>query len=661
MDYILVTGGAGYIGSHTTVELINNGYNVVIVDNLCNSLYDSVARIEYLVGKAVPFVKCDLRDREAMVKVFATYNITGVIHFAALKAVGQSVKQPLDYYENNINGTVNLLEVMKQHDVKTIVFSSSATVYGDVTRFGDDRYIPIPEDCPMDPTNPYGRTKYMMEAILKDIYNSEPESWRVAILRYFNPIGAHPLGIIGEDPLGIPNNLLPFLAQVAIGRQDKLRVFGSDYNSHDGTPIRDYIHVVDLAKGHIAAMKYLHNQTSLYREWNLGSGKGLTVFDVYHAFCKAVGHELPYEVTGRRAGDVLDLTANPTRANNELKWKTELTIDEACTDLWRWTTQNPFGYAVKGYSYTHWGASRLHTVKNDNVEVSLANYGALIQSIKVGGKEQVLGFPDYESYTASNNPYFGATVGRFANRISGAKFIIDGNAVTVTDNNDGACLHGGNKNTWNAANWFGPAIYQKDDDLVLKFRLVDSKSEDGFPGAVDAFVLYTIGDKILIEYQATSDSTTPLNITNHTYFAPGGASADKVDLIVGANEKLELVKGLPTGEVVSAQSEYTPLASTSLDDCFVVSKETKLDTREEELKLVATLKGDGTSVIVSTTEPSFQVYTGDHINVKNFGARLGIAVEPSRFVDAVNHDDWKLQVIVRKGETYGSKIEYKFE
>ncbi|CAN3377248.1 hypothetical protein DIURU_003501 [Diutina rugosa] len=664
MEYILVTGGAGYIGSHTTVELINNGYNVVIVDNLCNSSYDSVARIEYIVGKKVPFVKCDLRDTDALSSVFEQYKITGVIHFAALKAVGESVKMPLAYYENNLSGTVNLLEVMKKYQVKTIVFSSSATVYGDVTRFGDDRYIPIPEDCPMDPTNPYGRTKFMMECILKDIYQSEPEQWRVAILRYFNPIGAHPSGIIGEDPLGIPNNLLPFLAQVAIGRQPKLRVFGSDYNSHDGTPIRDYIHVVDLAKGHIAALNYLEKQSSLYREWNLGSGKGSTVFDVYHAFCKAAGMELPYEVVGRRAGDVLDLTANPTRANKELEWKTELTVDEACVDLWRWTTQNPYGYNIKDYKYAAFDTSRIHHITKGNLDLAILNYGATIQSLKFNGQEQVLGFNELSDYQSDANPYFGATIGRYANRIKGGEFTVDGSKYQVTTNNNNNCLHGGSKNTWNKAEWFGPAIYTEKDSYVLKFKLVDSKSEDGFPGAVEAIVTYTISEsnKVSIEYQATTGTKTPLNVTNHTYFAVDGSSTiDDLNVTLNAPNKLKLESGLPTGTIEEAkQTELKPLKDVKLDDYFVVSTDSKLDTRQSALKQVVRVAGKKTTLIVSTTEPGFQVYTGDFINVGDYKSRSGLAIEPSRFVDAINNDQWSSQVLVSKGETYGSKIEYHF-
>ena len=288
---VLVTGGAGYIGSHTVVELIENGYEVVVVDNLSNSSYDSLSRIEILTKHHVPFYHVDLCDRAGLEPVFQDHKIDSVIHFAGLKAVGESTQIPLEYYHNNILGTLVLLELMKKYDVEKFVFSSSATVYGDATRFPD--MIPIPEECPLGPTNPYGNTKLTIEFILNDLFKSQTDLWKFAILRYFNPIGAHPSGLIGEDPLGIPNNLLPYMAQVASGRREKLNVFGNDYDSRDGTPIRDYIHVVDLAKGHIAALKYLDSfettkKTGICREWNLGSGKGSTVMEVYRASARHV-------------------------------------------------------------------------------------------------------------------------------------------------------------------------------------------------------------------------------------------------------------------------------------------------------------------------------------------------------------------------------------
>lgn len=356
-DYVLVTGGAGYIGSHTVVALLEAKRNVVVVDNLSNSSYEAIKRIEKITGVLVPFFQVDLRDADGLAKVFTEYpGIKSVIHFAGLKAVGESTKIPLEYYDQNVAGTINLVKVMQKFGVSTIVFSSSATVYGDATRF--ENMIPIPEECPVGPESPYGRTKAFIEHILRDhtIANKE---WSTALLRYFNPMGAHPSGLMGEDPLGIPNNLLPFLAQVAIGRREKLFVFGDDYPSRDGTPIRDYIHVLDLAQGHIAALDKLqqvkHDKKGegytegegFCREWNLGTGHGSTVFEVIKEFSKAVGRDLPYEVTARRKGDVLDLTAKPTRANSELNWKAELTMQQACQDLWRWTQQNPYGYQTK--------------------------------------------------------------------------------------------------------------------------------------------------------------------------------------------------------------------------------------------------------------------------------------------------------------------------
>ncbi|SGZ56684.1 CIC11C00000003249 [Sungouiella intermedia] len=339
-DYILVTGGAGYIGSHTVIELINNGYKVIIVENLVNSTATAVLRMEKLTGKSIPFYNVDLRDKAALAEIFDQFHIVGVIHVASLKAVGESTQKPLDYYDNNVGGTISLLSVMKDFDVKTLVFSSSATVYGDATRF--ENMIPIPETCPRSPINPYGQTKFVIESMIEDLCNSD-HTWRAAILRYFNPIGAHPSGEIGEDPRGIPNNLLPYLAQVATGKREKLSVFGNDFDSPDGTPIRDYIHVVDLAKGHISALEYLDSidpDKGLYREWNLGTGKGFTVFEVYKAFCGVVGRELPYEVVERRSGDVLNLTAHPGRANSELKWTASMSIDEGCRDLWNWMVKS---------------------------------------------------------------------------------------------------------------------------------------------------------------------------------------------------------------------------------------------------------------------------------------------------------------------------------
>ncbi|PRT56846.1 Bifunctional protein GAL10 [Wickerhamiella sorbophila] len=355
MSKVLVTGGAGYIGSHTVVALIDAGREVVVVDNLSNSSEKAMKSVEKLVGRSIPFYQVDVRDFDGLDKVLTAHpDINSVIHFAGLKAVGESVKIPLDYYEQNVAGTINLVKVLVKHKISTFVFSSSATVYGDATRFPD--MIPIPEECPTESYSPYGRTKLFIEHILRDHTHANAE-WCTALLRYFNPMGAHPSGEIGEDPRGIPNNLLPYLAQVATGRREKLYVFGDDYPSRDGTPIRDYIHVMDLAEGHIAALKKLEQvreerkssetPEGFCREWNLGTGHGSTVFEIIKAFSKAVGSDLPYEVVGRRDGDVLDLTAKPTRANKELNWKAKKTVDEACTDLWRWTKSHPYGHGEK--------------------------------------------------------------------------------------------------------------------------------------------------------------------------------------------------------------------------------------------------------------------------------------------------------------------------
>ncbi|KAK7956320.1 uncharacterized protein PG986_005542 [Apiospora aurea] len=350
---VLVTGGTGYIGSFTTLALLQHGYNVVIVDSLYNSSEVAVDRIELLCGKRPIFHKADVTNEEELDKVFAAHpEIDSVIHFAALKAVGESGEIPLEYYRVNVGGTMTLLSSMTKHNVSNIVFSSSATVYGDATRFPN--MIPIPEKCPIGPTNTYGRTKAFVENIIEDHVNAQRnnlkkagkpyEHWNGANLRYFNPCGAHPSGLMGEDPQGVPYNLLPLLGKVATGDRPKLLVFGDDYPSRDGTAIRDYIHVVDLARGHLVALNELREKKPGVKAWNLGSGRGSTVFEIINAFKKVVGKDLPYDVVPRRQGDVLDLTANPTRANEELGWKTELTMEKACEDLWRWVSNNPKGY-----------------------------------------------------------------------------------------------------------------------------------------------------------------------------------------------------------------------------------------------------------------------------------------------------------------------------
>ncbi|KAF2459132.1 hypothetical protein BDY21DRAFT_339863 [Lineolata rhizophorae] len=352
---VLVTGGTGYIGSFTALALLEADYKVVIVDSLYNSSQEVVNRIELICGKRPHFYGVDITDEAALDKVFDEHpDIDNVIHFAALKAVGESGEIPLEYYRVNVGGSIALLRSMSSHNVTNIVFSSSATVYGDATRFPD--MIPIPERCPIGPTNTYGRTKSTVESLITDHVEAQRrnadkagrkedgEKWNAALLRYFNPAGSHPSGVMGEDPQGVPYNLLPLLAQVAIGKRDKLLVFGNDYPSKDGTPIRDYIHILDLARGHLVALNYLRSHHPGVRAWNLGTGKGSTVFDMIRAFGDACKKELPYEVVGRRHGDVLDLTANPSLANKELGWKTEFTLEDACRDLWRWTENNPQGY-----------------------------------------------------------------------------------------------------------------------------------------------------------------------------------------------------------------------------------------------------------------------------------------------------------------------------
>ena len=339
---ILVTGGAGYIGSHTCVELLDAGYEVVVVDNLYNASALAIERIRELTGKDVTFYETDLLDRDALDAIFSKHEIESVIHFAGYKAVGESVKKPIEYYHNNLTGTLILCDVMRSHGVKSIVFSSSATVYG------DPKELPITEESPTGGvTNPYGQTKYMIEQIMQDICVSDPE-WSVILLRYFNPIGAHASGRIGEDPNGIPNNLVPYVAQVAVGKLEKIHVFGNDYDTVDGTGVRDYIHVVDLAKGHVCALKKIDEMKQSgaagVKIYNLGTGNGSSVLQVIHAFEKACGKELPYVVDARRPGDIAACYADASKAYREMHWKAELTMEDMCADTWRWQSMNPNGY-----------------------------------------------------------------------------------------------------------------------------------------------------------------------------------------------------------------------------------------------------------------------------------------------------------------------------
>ena len=334
---ILVTGGAGYIGSHTCIELLNAGYEVVVLDNLYNSSEKALDRVQQITGKKLTFYKADILDKKALDDIFDKEQIDAVIHFAGLKAVGESVAKPLEYYHNNMTGTFHLCDAMRNHGVKNIIFSSSATVYG------DPAFIPITEECPKGKiTNPYGQTKGMLEQVLTDLHTADPE-WNVVLLRYFNPIGAHESGLIGEDPKGIPNNLVPYIAQVAVGKLECLGVFGNDYDTPDGTGVRDYIHVVDLAKGHVKALKKIEDKSGV-SIYNLGTGIGYSVLDVVHAFEKACGKEIKYEIKPRRAGDIATCYADATKAKEELGWVAEKGIEEMCADTWRWQSHNPNCY-----------------------------------------------------------------------------------------------------------------------------------------------------------------------------------------------------------------------------------------------------------------------------------------------------------------------------
>lgn len=336
---ILVTGGAGYIGSHTCVELLKKGYNAVVLDNYSNSCPESVKRVEKITGKKISLYEGDVRDNEILDKIFSAHKIDWVIHFAGLKAVGESCEKPVEYYDNNLNGTLTLLSAMRKHGVKKIVFSSSATVYGTPER------LPLDETCKTGgTTNPYGTSKYFQELMLKDVYSADNE-WTVALLRYFNPVGAHESGLIGEDPKGIPNNLTPYIAKVAVGELKEVGVFGNDYPTPDGTGVRDYIHVVDLARGHVSAIEKL-TKSGVYT-YNLGTGTGYSVLDVIHAFEKACGRKLPYVIKPRRAGDIAECYSDPSKAEKELGWKAQYGIDDMCLSLWNWQKKNPNGYNTK--------------------------------------------------------------------------------------------------------------------------------------------------------------------------------------------------------------------------------------------------------------------------------------------------------------------------
>ena len=335
---VLVTGGAGYIGSHTCVELLERGYGVIVADNLVNSSAKSLERVQQITGKSLDFYEIDVRDRAALDRIFEKHDINCAIHFAGLKAVGESVAMPLEYYDNNLNSTITLCRAMKDHGVKNIVFSSSATVYS------GDNEMPLRESSHTGMcTNPYGWTKYMSEQILRDTAFAD-EEWSIALLRYFNPIGAHKSGLIGEDPRGIPNNLMPFISQVAVGRRDHLNVFGNDYDTHDGTGVRDYIHVVDLARGHVCAIEYMQKHKG-ENVFNLGTGMGYSVLDMVKAFERVTGIKIPYEIVARRPGDLATVYSSPDKSAELLGWKAQYNLDDMCRDTWAWQSKNPMGYA----------------------------------------------------------------------------------------------------------------------------------------------------------------------------------------------------------------------------------------------------------------------------------------------------------------------------
>ncbi len=335
--HVLVTGGAGYIGSHTCVELLQAGYDVTVIDNLCNSKYEALRRVQSLTGKKLDFFQVDLLEYEALKPIFASRSFDAVIHFAGLKAVGESVLVPLNYYHNNLVGTINLCRLMADHAVKNLVFSSSATVYGDAAQ------VPIPETFPCNPTSPYGRTKWMIEMILQDIYRAD-NTWNIILLRYFNPVGAHPSGAIGEDPQDIPNNLMPYISQVAIGRLAELKVYGNDYPTPDGTGVRDYIHVVDLALGHIKALEKMKENPGI-EIYNLGTNRGHSVLEVIAAFEKVSGRKIPYRIAARRPGDIAISYADAGKANRELNWSCTRSLEDMCADTWNWQSKNPWGYS----------------------------------------------------------------------------------------------------------------------------------------------------------------------------------------------------------------------------------------------------------------------------------------------------------------------------
>lgn len=507
-------------------------------------------------------------------------------------------------------------------------------------------------------------------------------SFSFAILRYFNPIGAHPSGVIGEDPLGIPNNLLPFMAQVAIGRRPKLFVFGNDYDSVDGTPIRDYIHVVDLAKGHLASLQYLEQNPGVCREWNLGTGHGTTVLQMYRAFCDAIGFDFEYEVTGRRDGDVLNLTAKCDRATNELKWKTDLDVANACVDLWKWTQDNPFGYQIKGVDAQFFDkpndyASRVISLgKGTSFEVKVANIGATIVDIIVNGCSVVASLDSEAEYLEDSNPFFGATVGPYANRIKNGSFELNGKKTQLTVAEGEHVCHSG-INTYHKKRFLGPIVKNPETNIwTADFLHVDAENE--FPAKLCTVVKYkvdTAAKRLTVEYESKvcGKGSSIVNITNHTYF-----NLNKFNEKTINGSKLQLIdntglevddKLIPTGkttkytEVSTFKEEPTLLTekSPALDFCFISGLPAKLDTRSNPLTPVFKLSNDDAKLElqVATTEPTFQVYTGDNVDVKDkYPSRAGICCEPGRYIDAVNHAEWRPSVVVSDSEVYGHKLAF---
>ncbi|VEU22811.1 DEKNAAC103897 [Brettanomyces naardenensis] len=633
MSYVLVAGGAGYIGSHVVFEL-SAKYNVVVVDSLVNSSYDAVSHVEFLDKKKIPFFKVDFNDADALSEVFDQYQISGVIHLAGFKE-----DSPLDLYENNVSGTISLLKVMASHNVKTIVFSSSAAVYGDAT-------TPISEESLVAPTTADGKAKVFVEDILHDLYSNDPQ-WKAAALLY-------------------------------IGTRDKLSIFGNDYSTHDGTPIRDYVHVTDVAKGYLAALAYVHKADhGLFGEWNLGTGKGTTVLDVYHLFNKVADKDLPYEVVSRKSGDqVTSLIANTERATTELGWTAQLSIEQAIKDLLNWTTKNPSGYHVDNYfSNGDYEANRIHTVKYPGFQASVANYGGTVVDIQVNGIPVLCNYKNLQDYKLPTNPFFGATVGRVSERLPEGHFQINGKQFVADVNEGPNTLHGG-PNGFNRQYFFGPIATHGAENTSLKFAYLDKDGNNGFPGDLLTIITYTISSNALeIEYEAslTPDSkedVTVVSLTNHSYFhLTPDKNINDTRLLLATNRYMDcdaakLTTGTLNNWTDPDVSKPFTLGDHVLDYCFVVDEHpTGIDTRSLPLKkiLQATHPRTSTKFNVFTTEPSFEFFTGDGIETKGYGSRPGFSVSPFRYTGAAYFEKWSNQVTLRKGEVYGSRIVYAFD